>query len=124
MRFLLYTLLTSVFISCYSGNNTDVLSFKTGAFKTYLGQRKDSSSFYRTEKLQIESYRNKIDTFDIHWKSNFEYELRKVNPQSKLDSIPFVVKIIAIKESSYQFKGAYLGSNFKQEGTTYKISRE
>ncbi|NJB83843.1 hypothetical protein [Wenyingzhuangia aestuarii] len=121
MRFL-YLICISVVVSCSSGNSTDILSFKTGSFKTYLGERKDSSSFYRTEKFQIESYRNQVDTFDIHWKSNFEYELRKVNPTSKLDSIPFVVKITAIKENYYKFKGAYLGSNFKQEGTTYKLS--
>ena len=104
-------------------NKTNVLSFKEGDFKTYLGKKKDSSYFYRTNKIQIETYQNKSDTFHIRWKNNFEYELKKVNPKTKLDSIPFIVKITAIKENYYKFKGAYLGSNFKQEGITYKIKK-
>ncbi|NIJ46156.1 hypothetical protein FHR24_002634 [Wenyingzhuangia heitensis] len=114
-------ILTSVFISCNTGNKTDVTLFRKGHFKTYLGERKDSSNFYRTEKIQIETYKNQVDTFSVYWKSNFEYELRKVNPKNKLDSIPFIVKITAIKNNYYKFKGSYLGSNFKQEGITYKI---
>lgn len=121
MKILLYIISASVFISCNTGNKTDVLSFREGHFKTYLGERKDSSTFHRTKDLQIETYRNQIDSFHVSWKSNFEYELRKVNPQSKLDSIPFKVKITAIKENYYQFKGAYLGSDFVQSGTTHLI---
>lgn len=120
MRFL-YLILISVFISCSTGNNTDISSFREGSFKTYLGERKDSSFFYRNKNIQIETYNNQIDTFSIYWKSNFEYELRKLSPKSKLDSLPFIVKITAIKENYYKFKGAYLGSNFKQQGTTHKV---
>lgn len=123
MKHLIYIIVASVLTSCVSGNKTDVSYFKEGHFKTYLGKRKDSSTFYRTELLQIEFYKNQVDTFSIYWKSDFEYELRKVNPKSKLDSIPFVVKITGIKEKSYQFKGSYLGSNFKQEGETIKIDK-
>ncbi len=122
MRFL-YLILISVFISCSTGNKTDILSFKKGNFKTYIGERKDSSYFYRDDKIQVEFYKNQKDTFNIQWKSNFEYELRKINPKSKLDSIPFIVKITAIKENYYKFRGAYLGNNFKQEGITYKSEK-
>ncbi len=121
MRLLITILAMSVLFSCNKENKTDILYFKKGTFKTYLGERKDSSFFVRTDKLQIETYRNKKDTFAVSWKSNFEYTLQKVNPKNKLDSIPFIVKITAIKNKSYKFKGAYLGSNFKQEGVTYKL---
>lgn len=118
----LYIIIVSVAFSCSTGNETDILSFRKGNFKTFLGAHKDSSFFYRTDKFQFETYRNQVDTFSIYWKSNFEYELRKVNPKNKLDSTPFIVKITGIKDKSYKFKGSYLGSNFKQEGNTYKIS--
>lgn len=111
----------SVLFSCSKKNKTDILYFKTGKFKTYVGKRKDSSFFYRNDKFQIETYRNKKDTFEISWKSNFEYQLLKINPTSKLDSTPFIVKINAIKQDSYEFKGYYLGSNFKQDGISYKL---
>ena len=123
MKILLYIITISVFVSCSTGNKTDILSFREGHFKTYLGKRKDSSNFYRIKNLQIETYRNKTDTFRIDWKSNFEYELRKVNPQNKLDSIPFKVRITAIKNNYYKFKGAYLGSDFIQTGTTYILKK-
>lgn len=123
MRLFIITFITiSVLYSCSNGNKTDIVAFKKGNFKTYLGEQKDSSVFYRDDHIQIERYKNQIDTFAIKWKSNFEYELKKINPKSKLDSIPFVVKITGIKENTYNFKGSYLGSNFKQEGITVKIS--
>jgi len=121
MKFLYFTLLIFVVTSCSTGSSTNISSFKEGRFKTYLGKRKDSSYFHRTGNIQIEHYRNKVDTFYIHWKSSFEYELRKINPTTTLDSIPFIVKIIAIKQNYYKFKGGFLGSNFKQEGITYKV---
>lgn len=123
MRFLLYILTASVLISCNTEIKTDVLSFREGHFKTYLGKRKDSSNLYRTKDLQIEFYNNKTDSFHVHWKSNFEYELRKVNPKNKLDSIPFNVRITAIKNGYYNFKGSYLGSDFVQSGSTYIIKK-
>ncbi|MEN8765592.1 MAG: hypothetical protein ACN4EF_04645 [Wenyingzhuangia sp.] len=123
MRFISYIIFISVFISCNSGNRTDVLLFKEGRFKTYLGERKDSSYLYRTKTLQIETYKNKVDTFSIFWKSNFEYELRKTTPKNKLDSIPFKVRITKIKKNYYKFKAGYLGSHFIQTGTTY-ITKE
>ncbi|SHH83078.1 hypothetical protein SAMN05444281_2262 [Wenyingzhuangia marina] len=121
MRFLLYIISAFVFISCNTGNKTDVMSFREGHFKTYLGERKDSSTFYRNKNLQIETYKSKTDTFHIRWISNFEYELLKTNPKSKLDSIPFKVRITAIKNNYYKFKGAYEGSDFVQTGTSHII---
>ncbi|MGY5352907.1 hypothetical protein ACXGQW_10180 [Wenyingzhuangia sp. IMCC45533] len=121
MRFFINIIFISVLFSCTTKNKTDILYFKKGNFKTYIGERKDSSFFYRNDKIQVESYQNQKDTFDIYWKSNFEYHLKKVHPTSKLDSIPFIVKITAIKQDYYQFKGYYLGSNFKQDGITYKV---
>lgn len=122
MRLLITILLISVVFSCTPRKSTDILYFKTGQFKTYLDQKKDSSSFYRDSKYQVETYKNKVDSFKITWKSNFEYQLLKVNPKGKLDSLPFMVKITGIKSDHYDFKGHYKGNNFKQEGKTYKIS--
>ncbi len=121
MKFLITFFLLSVLCACTAKHKTDILFFRKGTFKTYVGKRKDSSYFFRNDKTQIETYRNKKDTFAITWKSNFEYELRKKNPRTKLDSLPFIVKITAIKQDYYKFKGYYLGSNFKQDGITYKL---
>ena len=120
MRFLCIIFI-SVLFSCKHEGKTDIVSFQQGEFKSYVGIKKDSSLFYRNAKYQIENYQNQIDSFYITWNTPFEYQLQKIHPKDKLDSLPFIVKITAIKPNSYEFKASYLGSRFVQKGVTYKI---
>lgn len=99
-----------------------ITDYKKGSFKTFLDNKRDSSTFVRIKNLQIEKYKGIIDTFEIEWKNNFEFHLHKTHPKSHLDSIPFVVKITKLMEDSYEFQANYLNSNFKQKGTTYKLN--
>lgn len=115
-------LLISAAISCNSDKNLSIQDFKTGTFETFLDDSDATSTATRNKFLQIETYNSQKDTFEIKWKSNFEYILTKVHPKSKLDSTRFFVKITGIKGSSYTFKANYEGSNFKQTGTVTKIS--
>ena len=117
----IFILVTTLTIACSDKKNKSFYSFETGNFKTYLENKKDSSSFYRVDNLQIETYKNKIDTFQIEWKNKFEFSLKKTNPKSKLDSTTFVVKIKKIKNNSYEFEAGYKNNNFKQKGTTHKV---
>jgi hypothetical protein len=118
-------LLTILFVllafACKTDNQSNSFSFETGNFKSYLESKKDSSSFYRVDHFQIETYKNQTDTFHIKWKNKFEFHLKKVHPTSKLDSTNFVVKITKIKNNAYDFEAGYENSNFKQKGSTYKI---
>lgn len=111
----------SLIISC-SKQNKNSYSFESGHFKSYLENKRDSSSFYRVNNLQIETYKNKIDTFNITWKNKFEFHLKKVNPKSKLDSTNFVVKITKIKNNAYDFEAGYENNNFRQKGSTIKTN--
>ncbi|WP_139959373.1 hypothetical protein [Flavicella sediminum] len=122
--FVAASLFICLLISCKQERKTTPFSFETGSFKTYLENKKDSSSFYRTKDFQIETYRSQVDTFHIEWKNKFEFRLLKVNPKSKLDSTEFVVKITKIKDNSYEFQANYVNNNFKQKGSTIKISDE
>ncbi len=105
-------------------NDPKSFSFKEGRFKTYLENKSDSSYFYRTEKFQIETYKQKTDTFHITWKNQFEFHLKKQHPKTKLDSTKFIIKITKIKNNSYEFLGYYFGSNFKQKGSTFRLEEE
>ena len=96
-------------------------NFKTGMFKTVLEDKETSSIAYRNDSIQIETYENKKDTFNIQWIDNFEYVLTKKSPKTLLDSTPFHVKITAIKKDAYHFKAYYKGSNFKQKGKAFKL---
>lgn len=115
------SILISLSIACKKKDNK-AYSFEKGNFKTYLENKKDSSTFYRVDKYQIESYRGKTDTFYINWKNKFEFHLIKKDPKSKLDSTNFIVKITKLKNNAYDFEAGYENSKFKQKGITYKIT--
>ncbi len=116
----IYIILLFLFFSCEK--STDVAQFRTGTYKTYLDDSDEVSTAIRSDSIQIEIYNNVRDTFAINWKSNFEYELKKINPKKGLDSVPFYVKITGIKGNTYTFKANYKGSNFKQQGKAVKQS--
>jgi hypothetical protein len=115
-------LLVAIIISCKNDKNLSIKDFKTGTFETFLDNSDATSTATRNKFLQIETYNSKKDTFEIKWKSNFEYILTKIHPKSKLDSTRFFIKITGVKGNSYTFKANYEGSNFKQIGTVTKIS--
>jgi hypothetical protein len=100
----------------------NINSLKQGTFKTVLDDSELSSTAVRKDSIQIESFNNKLDTFKIFWKNDFEYVLTKTNPKTLLDSTPFQVKIIEVKQNSYSFIASYKGSNFKQKGTAVKLA--
>ncbi len=118
MKYLL-TLLVLFIISCKE-NTGDINQFRTGTFNTFLEGTDITSIAVRNDSIQIETYNNHIDSFSIKWKSNFEYVLQKINPETALDSIPFHVRITGFKNNSYTFKASYKGSNFKQKGRAKK----
>jgi hypothetical protein len=99
----------------------NINSLKQGTFKTVLDDSELSSTAVRKDSIQIESFNNKLDTFKIIWKNDFEYVLTKTHPKTLLDSTPFHVKIIEVKQNSYSFVASYKGSNFKQKGTAVKL---
>ncbi len=120
---ILLLLVSMVITACKSDEKLSIQDFKTGTFETFLDNSDATSTATRNEFLQIETYNSKKDTFEIKWKSNFEYILTKVNPKSKLDSTRFFVKITGIKGKSYTFRANYEGSNFKQTGTVFKTGK-
>lgn len=110
-----------LFISCQDQTKTSPNNFKVGKFKTVLEDDAATSFAIRNDSIQIETYNEQKDTFNITWLSNFEYVLLKKHPKTMLDSTPFYVKITALKKDSYEFNAYYKGSNFKQKGTAFKL---
>ncbi len=118
MKYLVLILIL-IAISCKK-NTGDINQFKTGTFITFLDDTDITSVAVRNDSIQIETYNNHIDSFAIEWKSNFEYVLTKINPETALDSTPFHIKITGFKNNSYTFKANYKGSKFKQKGKAVK----
>lgn len=119
MRHALVILSFLLLLSC-NDKSLNTTELKTGTFTTYLDDSDEVSTAFRNDSIQIETYNEKRDTFNIEWKSNFEYVLTKVNPKKGLDSVPFHVKITGVKGNEYTFKAYYKGSNFEQKGKAVK----
>jgi hypothetical protein len=121
MRYFSALFLSLVLASCLKNSSGSVEDFRVGRFKTILEENEAVSMAVRNDSLQIETYQQATDTFEIRWLDPFEYVLRKKNPKTLLDSTDFHVKITGISNDSYEFKAFYSGSNFQQKGTAYKI---
>lgn len=126
-----------VFVGCNPEKKGDPTRFKYGIFETPAKGNISKAKITRIDTLQIEEYtetvsisndstvteqlKKHVDTFSIKWKNNFAYTLRMKNPKSDLDKDPIFVQITEVKDSSYNFTLRFGYSNFKQQGTVYKV---
>ena len=108
--------------SCYSPerNCTD---FKTGTFefKTYLNGEMTSSTFTRTNSIEIERYQGKTDTSSVRWINDCEYVLKNINPKSRSEKKPIHIKILTTTKTGYTFEYGLVGDTQKAKGTVTKI---
>jgi len=96
--------------------------FKSGTFEIPEAKGYSKTIITRIDSLQIEHYDQRIDTFSISWKNNFNYSLKMKKPKSALDSELIHVKITSIKKNSYDFEAVIGHSNYTQKGTITKIA--
>jgi len=96
--------------------------FKSGTFEIPADKSYSKTIITRIDSLQIEQYEQKIDTFSISWKNNFNYTLVMINPKSVIDEDPIYVKITNIENDSYDFEAVIGHSNFVQKGSITKIA--
>jgi len=137
MRYLLTFLVLFLAISCTPEKKGEPTRFVHGTFEIPAGDSYGKTTIVRKDSLQIEEYTKKvsistdslvtekeikhIDTLYIKWKNNFAYTLRMKSPKTDLDKDPIFVQITKVTDSSYSFTARVGYSNFKQEGTVYKV---
>jgi hypothetical protein len=109
--------------SCYN-QERNCKDFKTGKFEFVqeIDGVKKTSTFERTENIQIETFEGKTDTASIRWVSDCEYILQKINPKNMLEKKAIGMKILTTSENSYTFEFGIVGTDAKQKGTVTKIS--
>ncbi|MCD8406043.1 hypothetical protein LNI90_09090 [Tenacibaculum dicentrarchi] len=140
MRYFFYFLVAFLVISCNSTDKQgDPERFKHGNFQIPGSNNYGKTTIVRTDSLQIEEYtkttsisladgsvsekqEKHIDTLFIKWKNNFAYSLRMKSPKNDLDKDPIFVQITKVTDSSYSFTAKIGYSNFKQNGTVYKVN--
>lgn len=125
------------FSSCKTEFEGDPDRFKKGIFEIPASESFGKTTIIRKDSLQIESYDKiisvtndsiiinktitQIDTLYITWKNNFFYTLKMKSPKKEIDKQPIFVQITKVKDSSYSFSAKVGYSNFKQDGTVFKI---
>ncbi|MET0759269.1 MAG: DNA topoisomerase IV [Flavobacterium sp.] len=116
-------LLSLTLLSCYD-QERNCNDFKTGKFEFVqeIDGVKKTSTFERTESIQIETFEGKTDTASIRWVSDCEYILQKINPKNMLEKKAIGMKILTTSENSYTFEFGIVGSDKKQKGTVRKVS--
>jgi hypothetical protein len=117
------TLLSIIaFIVSCKNEPLDPDRFKQGVFEIPADKSYSKTIITRIDSIQIEKYEDKIDSFSISWKNNFNYSLYAIHPKTAIDEDPIHVKITTIKKDSYDFEAVIGHSNFVQKGTIIKIS--
>ncbi|WBX78253.1 hypothetical protein PG911_08345 [Tenacibaculum ovolyticum] len=137
MRYLLTFLVLSMVFSCTPEKKGNPKRFVYGTFEIPAGNGYGKTTIIRKDSLQIETYTKKVnistdslvsekeikhtDTLFIKWKNNFAYSLRMKSPKTDLDKDPIFVQITKVTDSSFSFTARIGYSNFKQNGTVYKV---
>ena len=83
MKKLTLLLLTLTFVSCYQVEH-NCKDFKTGKFefKQEINGKQTTSTFERTQNLQIETFNGKTDTASVRWVNDCEFVLEKLHPKN------------------------------------------
>lgn len=116
--FILLFLITS----CYSPER-DCTRFKTGSFEfeTYLNGELVKSTFTRNDSLEIDKFRESVDTSSVRWINDCEYIVKNLNPKNMAEEKPLHIKILTTQKNSYTFEYGLVGEAAKQRGTVKKV---
>ena len=109
-------------LSCYN-QERNCKDFKTGKFEFIqeIDSVKKTSSFERTENLQIETFEGKTDTASVRWINDCEFILEKLHPKNMLEKKAISMKILSTSKKGYTFEYSFVGEAKKQKGTVTKI---
>jgi len=122
MKKLTLLLFTIILLSC-SEKERNCTDFKTGKFEFTqdIDGKKQTSTFTRTENLQIETYNGKTDSASVRWVNDCEFILQKLHPKNMKEEKAISMKILFTEKNSYTFEYSFVGSNKKSRGVVTKI---
>ena len=115
-------LFTILLVSC-NNHERNCKDFRTGKFefKQDIDGKTNTSTFIRTEKLQIETYNGKTDTASVRWVNDCEFILQKLHPKNMKEEKAISITILFTEKNSYTFEYAFVGSNKKSRGVVTKL---
>ncbi|MCH1518204.1 MAG: DNA topoisomerase IV [Flavobacteriaceae bacterium] len=125
-RFIGIIFCAALIASCYSvERNCQDFHRGTFQFQQIIGEQLQTSTFLRSENLEIEYYNSTIDSASIRWINPCECVLTKLNPVSNQDKRPISIKILTTNDNEYVFEYTLVGDQKnKQRGKIVKLSDE
>lgn len=116
-------LLILLFLISCDKQERNCTDFKTGKFEFIqeIDGKKQTSTFERTEKFQIETFNGKTDTASVRWVNDCEFILQKLHPKNMQEKKAISMKILSTKDKTYIFEYSFVGEVKKQQGTVTKI---
>lgn len=123
-KYQILLLLFIVLLSCQKQVECHPKEFKTGTFEFVkeINGKKETTTFTRTEKFQIETYQNRTDTASVRWVNNYEFILQKIHPRNREEKNAISMRILSTKGKTYTFEYSIVGDSKKQIGTATKIN--
>jgi len=120
-RYLIVLILCS---SCYQIER-NCSDFKTGTFESIIeiSDQVYTSTFTRTEGLQIETFGTKTDSATVRWINDCEMVFKTINPKSIAERKDIHLKILTTTDSTYTFEYSYVGEPLKQKGVAKRIDK-
>ena len=122
MKYVFIIVLSSMLFSCYQVER-NCTNFKTGTFESsiVIDNIDYTSTFTRTNDLQIETFENKTDSANVRWINDCEVIFKTINPKSMAERKDIHLKILTTTDSSYTFEYSYVGEVIKQKGFAKKL---
>lgn len=119
-----FILCTLLFSSCYTvERNCEDFHKGTFQFQQIIGEQLQTSTFLRSENLEVEYFNSTVDSASIRWINPCECVLTKLNPTSNQDKRPISIKILTTNENEYVFEYTIVGDQKnKQRGKIVKLS--
>lgn len=109
--------------SCYQVER-NCSDFKTGTFtfEAVSGTEIFTTRIVRNDSIEIEYFKESVDTAEIRWINDCEYILRKLNPKNMAEEKAIHIKILTTKGNSYTFEFNEVGKPDKSRASAVKES--
>ena len=119
-----YILISFALFSCQKQQECNTKDFKTGKFEftQETNGKKEITTFERTDKLQIETYKGRTDTASVRWVNDYEFILQKIHPRNMAERKAISMRILTTKDKTYTFEYSFVGEAKKQIGTVTKTN--
>ncbi len=123
MRLLCLILLLLTITSCYQVER-DCSKFKTGTFQfeAVSGTEIFTTKIIRNDSMEIEYFKDQVDTATVRWINDCEYILQKLNPKNKAEKKAIHIKILTTDKNTYTFEFKAIGNSSRSKATATKIS--